>query len=240
MKNNSCIDNKTVQKKLNCFNKSFRKYRQKLVHYYGSDMTEQIENHTLDEYKQLLPKTPKFPGKFSIYNSLIFKNVLFVAFYKAMKKYGKEIQEAIKISYEIEEEMYRAVPAVLRWVLIKFVFSRLFLSYMNRCSASVGKHTEGWIIKYKKGDGNSSDWYFECHECGMVKYFHAHDVMELAPYCNFIDYIQSNVFGIGMRNPQNIGQGDSICYEYMKKGRFTEVPENLLEIVNYDIKSRST
>ena len=43
-----------------------------------------------------------------------------------------------------------------------------------------------------------------------------------------------------MRNPQNIGQGDSVCCEYMKKGRFTEVPENLLEIVNYDITSHST
>ncbi len=240
MKSNSCIDNKTVQKKLNRFNKSFMKYRQKLVRYYGSDTAEQIESQTLDEYKQLLPKTPKFRGKFSIYNTLICKNVLFVAFYKAMKKYGKEIQETIRISYEIEEEKHNAIPAALRWVVRKIVFSRLFLFYINRYSAKVGEHTEGWIIKYKKGDDNFSNWYFECHECGMIKYFHAHDVEELVPYCNFLDYIQSYVFGMGMRNPQNIGQGDSICCEYMKKGRFTEVPGNLLEIVNYDIPSRST
>ena len=240
MKINTCIDNKTVQTKLNRFYKDFGKYRQKLVYYYSSDMAEKIESCTLDEYKQLLPKTPKFPGRFSIYNPLICKNALFVALYKAMKKYGKEIQETIKIAYEIEEEKHRAIPAALLWVVRKIVFSRLFLSYINRYSAKVSKHTEGWIIKYKKGDGISSDWYFECHECGMVKYFHAHDVEELGPYCNFLDYLQSDVFGMGMKNPQNIGQGDSICCEYMKKGRYTEVPENLLEIVNYDIKSRST
>ncbi|MCD6347331.1 MAG: hypothetical protein J7L96_07930, partial [Bacteroidales bacterium] len=30
----------------------------------------------------------------------------------------------------------------------------------------------------------------------------------------------------------NIGQGDAVCEEFMKRGRKTEVPENLVGLIN--------
>ncbi|OEU60792.1 MAG: hypothetical protein BBJ57_03435 [Desulfobacterales bacterium PC51MH44] len=239
MEKNVLIDSKTIEKKLKKIKKGFRRYNQKLVQYYGLETAQQIERQTLDEYKQLLPKTPRFQGKLNIFNFIIGENVLIVAFYKAMKKSGKKVQETIRILYEVVDEVHTAIPPALCWVAGKIFFSRFFLFFIKRSSARVSKHPAGWRISYKKGEDNSSDWYFECQECGVIKYYQAHDAEELAKYCNFVDYIQSCVFGMGMRNPQNIGQGDSICCEYMKKGRATIVPNNLSEIVDYDLR-RST
>jgi hypothetical protein len=36
---------------------------------------------------------------------------------------------------------------------------------------------------------------------------------------------------LGMQNPQNIGQGNSVCREFFQEGRETRVPANLVSIV---------
>ena len=48
-----------------------------------------------------------------------------------------------RIKKIFNEEKYKAIPAALYWVIRKIVFSRLFLSYINKYSKSVGKHTNG-------------------------------------------------------------------------------------------------
>jgi len=80
---------------------------------------------------------------------------------------------------------------------------------------------EGRRIDYQSGDGETCEWLSGCSECGAE---------ELAAYCTYIDFIQSRAFGLGMQNPQNIGQGSSVCREYFKQGRETCLPENLTSI----------
>ena len=94
----------------------------------------------------------------------------------------------------------------------------------------MSNHPEGWKIDYRTGDGETCDWFFECSECGVVNYMRKHGAEGLAPYCNYVDFIQSRAFGLGMRNPDNIGQGGSACREYFKRGRETSLPENLASI----------
>jgi len=53
----------------------------------------------------------------------------------------------------------------------------------------------------------------------------------LASYCNFADYIVSNVLGLGMQQLSCIGLGDKNCIECMKQGRRTEMPSNLKKII---------
>lgn len=61
----------------------------------------------------------------------------------------------------------------------------------------------------------------------MIKFYQKHEVEELAQYCNFIDYIQSKAFVMGMQNLKNIGLGDETCVQYMKQNRETVLPDNL-------------
>jgi len=61
----------------------------------------------------------------------------------------------------------------------------------------------------------------------VIKYYKRHGAEELAQYCNYVDYIQSKAFGMGMRNPKHLGLGDDVCCQYMKRGRETVVPDNL-------------
>ncbi|NQT72257.1 MAG: L-2-amino-thiazoline-4-carboxylic acid hydrolase [Chloroflexi bacterium] len=219
-----------VQKKLKKFDKSFKPYKQKLIQYYGDDLASKITEQTRNEYERLLPETPQFDGSVNVFNWAIGVNVLIVAFYRSMKTYGNTVEDVIRILIQVSEDSHGSIPTMVRWFARKFVFSRIFLRIVRRSAEKVRNHPEGWKIDYKKGDGKTSDWYFECHECGVIKYYEKHGAAELSPYCNYIDYIQSHVLGMGMHNPKNIGQGDEKCCEYMKEGRETSLPDNLAQV----------
>ncbi|MFC1532752.1 L-2-amino-thiazoline-4-carboxylic acid hydrolase [Thermodesulfobacteriota bacterium] len=216
-----------VQKKLKKFDKSFKPYKQKLIHHYGDDLAIQITEQTRIKYEGLLPDTPHFDGSVNIFNWAMRENVLIVAFYKSMKANGSAAEDVIRILFQVSEDSHKSIPTVIRWLARKFIFGRIFFWIVKRSADKVRNHPEGWKINYKKGDGKTNDWYFECHECGVIKYYKKHGAEELALYCNYIDYIQSHTLGMGMQNPRNIGQGDEKCCEYMKEGRKTLLPDNL-------------
>jgi len=225
------ISSYRVRKLLRRFHKQFKPYRVKLVEQYGEDSALGITQQTLKEYTLLLPQTPQFKGRFNLFNWVIVLNALIVALFKAMKADGKSPEETAKLLYEVSEESHRSMPSLVRWVGSKAFFSRFFLKFAQRSANQVRDHPQGWKIDYRRSDTHGCDWSFECSECGVIKYFHQHGADDLAPYCNYVDFIQSRAFGLGMENPQNIGQGDGVCRELFKKGRETRVPANLKSIV---------
>jgi len=200
-----------------------------LIQYYGDDLARKITEQTRIEYELLLPETPRFDGRINIFNWAIGVNVLIVALYRSIKANGNTAEEVIRILFQVSEASHESMPAVARWFARKLVFSRIFLWIVRRSADKVRNHPEGWKIDYNK-DGTTCDWFFECHECGVIKYYQKHGAEELAQYCNYVDYIQSHAIGMGMQNPVNIGQGDRECCEYMKEGRETLLPDNLVEL----------
>jgi hypothetical protein len=219
-----------VQTLLRRFEKTFKPYRVELTKDYGLETALSIGRHTRKEYADLLPQTPQFPGHFNLFNWVITLNVLVVALFKAMKAGGKTPEETARVLYAVSEDSHKSIPAVFTWAARKVFFSRLFLRFAQRSADRVRGHPEGWEIDYRKDDGTTCDWFFECRKCGVIKYLHRHGAAELARYCNYVDFIQSRVFGLGMQNPENIGQGDRVCRECFKQGRETLVPENLKSI----------
>ena len=232
MKTYSTLSQDKINKKIKKFNKTYKNYHNKMIKYYDEDFAEQIKKGTLKYYKEILPITPNFEGKTNIGNIIINGNTIGVAFYKAMKQAGKTLDDAVLISYEIADDAHNSIPEIMVWIIRRFIFSRMFLKQMNKSFRKMKNNPAGWKIEYKKADDKINDFYFHCTECGVIKYFNACGVPELSKYCNFIDYIQGKAFGLGVQNPHNIGQGDAVCEEFMKRGRKTEVPENLAVLIN--------
>ncbi len=226
MKTYNTLSQDKINKKIKKFDKTYKNYHKKMIIYYDKDFAEQIKQDTLKFYKEILPITPIFDGKTNI------GNTIGIAFYKAMKQAGKTLDDAVLISYEIADEAHNSIPKIMVWIIRGFIFSRMFLKRMNKSFAKMKDNPAGWKIEYKKADNKINDFYFHCTECGVIKYFNGCGVPELSRYCNFIDYIQGKAFGLGVQNPHNIGQGDAVCEEFMKRGRKTEVPENLVGLIN--------
>lgn len=148
-----------------------------------------------------------------------------------MRAEGKTVEDTMDIVYEVSERTYDSQPRPLRLVVRKIAFGPFF-AMARRSARLVGQHPEGWKMQYRKVDGTDSDWDVEVTDCGVIKYYEKHGVPELASYCNFLDYLQSRTYGMGMKNPTNIGQGDAVCLQQMKQGRETAVPVNLQILVD--------
>ncbi|MHA2365550.1 MAG: hypothetical protein ACXAC7_16455 [Candidatus Hodarchaeales archaeon] len=230
-KNYTKLSKKTIRKELKKFEKSFKPYKEKLEQKYSKDLAEKIMVQIHVEYEKILPQTPAFKGKINIFNAVILINAKVVSFHKAMITNGKTVDDTGKILSEIYEEEFNAFPGIIKFVARKVMFSRLWLRLTRSSAKKVYDHPEGWNIDYKKGDGKTSNWYFNCKECGVIKYFKRHNVEELGRYCNFVDYLQSDIFGLGLENPKRIGGGDDVCIEYFKQGRKTVLPDNLTDII---------
>jgi hypothetical protein len=234
MKQNTTLPAKRIQKALSRFDRSFKNVREMCIARYGEAFATQVMAQTRVEYEKLLPQTPHFPGLINIFNTVVIFNMQMVSFYKAMKANGKSAEETVKIYYTLAEKTHNVIPKPIRWMAQKLIFSPVFL-FISRTSAKhIARHVEGWQLQYKQGDGKQADWYFECQECGVIKFYQKHGVEELMQYCNFIDYIQGKAFGMGMQNPKNIGLGDEMCVQYMKQHRETMLPDNLKSIVSKD------
>lgn len=235
MSEHPTLDPKVIRKKLRKFNKDFALYRKRLEQYFGPEAAESLQDQAFAYYRDLLPQTPRFEGRGNIFNLVLTGNAMVVAFHKAMRDAGHPVIESARIVYEVVEEMHLSIPRPLRWLMRQFIFSRRFLSIAKRSSEHVADHPMGWTIEYARGDGKTSDLFFACSRCGVIRYYQTHGVEEMAQYCNIVDYVQGRVLGLGLVNPDNIGQGDPVCRELMKRGRETPIPKNLREVVQYDM-----
>lgn len=238
MTTDGMIDSKAIEKRIRRFPKHFGRYRRKLIQYYGSEAAKRVEDDALAFYKRLVPETPRYKGPLNLFNYVMSANVFLIAFYRAMKESGKDVRDTVRIEYEVFDDLHRAIPGPFRWGMRKVFFSRIFLSLARHSAAAASTHPMGWDIEYRDGDGVASDWYVECRKCAVNDFYRSHHVEELGRFCNLVDFIQSRILGLGMENPHNIGQGGSICCEYMKQGRATAVPANLSEILDYHLSAQ--
>jgi hypothetical protein len=81
------------------------------------------------------------------------------------------------------------------------------------------EYPANWVADFVQGDGKEFDYGYDYTECGVVKYFQAQGVPELAPYFCLSDFPKSAVFGTGLVRKRTLAQGDGICDFRYRKGR---------------------
>lgn len=223
----SKLDASTVRARIRRFPRTFAPYRRELVRRYGEAAATRLEEATGREYAALLPRTPRFPGRLNLFNWVMGFNALIVAMFKAMAADGRTAEESARVLYAVAEDQHGKVPRVFRWVARQVFFSRPFLRLARQSARRVRGHPGGWDIDYEAEPGRPGAWAFTCSRCGVVDYLRANGAADLAPYCNYVDYLQSKTFALGMRNPSTIGCGSPVCRESFQRGRATPLPANL-------------
>lgn len=218
---------KKKNKMVKRFNKVSASIENKISKYYDSIFAKKIREESKVVFEKIIPQIPYYPGKINIFRQIVVICSWAIAFYKPMKKHNKTVDETILIFYEYVEELHMKIPRIFRWIIRHIFFSYLFFKIVQASARNISKSPDGGEVEYFRKKDEKCDLMLIGDNCPIVNFFHNLGVSEMAFYCNFIDYIQSKIFGLGMIQEACFGAGDDKCISCMKKGRKTEVPKNL-------------
>lgn len=224
-------------------NKSLKAYRKHIEIFvnamkaYPKRITqEQFLKETEKEFIALLPKLPLHPGsKTHLFNKLMPALATIAAAYRVLKQHGYSVEQVGRLEYEGYLQLFNKIPkpfrSLARIVMVSPLFCRLMRPSTHMMTASGRKDT--FFIDYAFQKKPHRATTMTCSRCAMITFMEQNDLEEMKPFCNAFDFAQAESFGLGLRQPSCIGQGDAKCqYVFTKDKNNTVLPRNIIALKN--------
>ena len=144
----------------------------------------------------------------------------YAALYTAMRPCGFSAGDVGKLVYDLAVYSMAAEPQVYRANGQRFFTPEYFALLQGWAQRSQQRrHAMDWVLTVFKGDGRDFDIGVDYTECGLVKYFVALGMPELAPYPCQIDFPTSQAEGTGLVRTTTLARGGKVCDFRYKQGR---------------------
>jgi len=152
--------------------------------------------------------------------------------HRAMRARGYDAADTIRVCHEVFDAWIRLIPPPLRRMLGRALLSGPARRYFDRQAARSRerRHAADFVWHVEHGDDGELSLVFD--ECAVNKWYDAHGLRDLKPYCNFADVTYSRLLGMGVDAHQTIGLGCEQCALRFKQGRPTVVPPSLRDVVD--------
>jgi hypothetical protein len=203
------------------FDEDAERWRPILVSQYGGDFSNSLLSEAREEFETLLPQIPYIGGEESWTGPLV-ESVRCLAFFKAMKKRGKTVEETGKILYDaILTQRDESLAPISSG---KFLTPEQLMERRKRRAelSQQQKYPEGYIYEFILGDGMEFDYGYDFWECAAQRFYHAHDADEFLPFYCFLDFPKSKVLGLGLTRTMTLAEGHKKCNHRFKSGRAEE------------------
>jgi hypothetical protein len=197
--------------------------REILTASHGEEFSHALGAEARREFESLIPDIPYIGGDENELTDELIQATIGLAFYRAMKKRGKSVEETGEVLYQTVEAMAASYPRLLTRAIGFYQMSGLGQRPMRRAALRSQErvHPEDWVFHFVEGEGEEFDWGIDFTECGIVKFFRAQGAGELAPYMCLADYPLSEAFGTGLIRNTTIAGGGERCDFRFKRGRET-------------------
>ena len=170
-------------------------------------------------HAELLPLPDIGGPKNLVYASFVI-GPQYVALYRAMRPHGFTAAEVGKLIYDLAVFDLAKQSDVLRRSGERFFTPAYFALLQDWAVRSQDRrYPMDWVQTVFRGDGTQFDIGVDYVECGLVKFFAAHGVPELAPFPCRIDFPTAQAEGTGLRRTTTLATGGRRCDFRYKKGR---------------------
>jgi len=203
-----------------------------LVERYGQEFASTLQREVREEYEKLIPEIPYIKGlRARLLNSFLLITAQEFAAYKAMKKLGKPPGEAWELCHEALRFRMAEIPRWKRWLLRRFMFSRLVRKIVARRARQQQKVQFGdFKIEYIMGEGDEFDFGVNYLQCGNYNFVKRNGGEEFAPYVCMSDIVLSEAMGWGLIRTQTLADGCPHCDFRFKKGAATQISSKTPEV----------
>jgi hypothetical protein len=189
---------------------------------YGAEFADTVLSKARAEFDALIPQLPYIGGDENHLTGSLVESVRYLAFYKAMKKLGRRVEETGKILYDailVRVDEPRAAPPPAQ----RLTAEQLMERRRERAERSQERrYPQDYVYEFVAGDGAQFDYGYDFLECAAQKFYHAQDADEFLPFYCFLDFAWSRVYGLGLTRTMTLAEGHPKCDHRFKKGRRTE------------------
>ena len=202
------------------FDWAARRIRHVGVSRYGADLADTVTAEARREFEALLPHIPYIGGRHNPHTHLIIAAAMFLALYKSSKQHGMDVQEIGKLLHASVEAFYVSLPRFLLRLYGRRNFTSRAVGQAQRLALESQQraYPGAWVYTVVEGDGADFDWGIDQLECGICKFFAAHDAEELVPYVCDLDFLASDYFGWGLMRTTTLAEGGQRCDFRFKRG----------------------
>jgi hypothetical protein len=206
--------------------------RQYLARSLAEELARDITEKAAARFAALLPGLPDVGGEKNWVTKFVPMAATYLAYYEAMKGYGRTAEDVGKMMYDLDEAQWARYPKSKALADGARLFTRPALEGTQKWAEWTQKkeYPANWVAAFVPGDGREFDFGYDYSECALCKYFHSHHADELAPYVCVADFTRSRAMGTGLVRPKALAKGDDVCNFRYKKGRVvtqdwaTEIP----------------
>jgi hypothetical protein len=196
-----------------------------LVDQYGEEVARQMQESVRFEFDVIIPEIPFIPGlRARMLNTFLLVTAQELAAYKALSKLGLSAEEVWQLCHKALRLKTEAIPKWKRWILRKFMFSKLVKMIMARRAKRHQVDRFGdFEIEYLSSEGESFDLGINYRRCGNHRFAVDHGGKEFAPYICMSDIALSDAMGWGLTRTQTLADGCDHCDFRMKEGAITRI-----------------
>ena len=183
------------------------------------------------EYERVLPDVPDIGGRRNVFQPVMTINGWLAALHRAVRARGGTAEDTIRTSQAVFDGWLRKLPPFALRAIGRLLLSGPVTRYFERQAArsQERRYAEDFVWQVERGPDGEFSFVFD--ECAVNKWYDAHDLRDLKPYCNFADVTYSRLMGMGVDAHETIGLGCPQCALRFKEGRATEVPAPLAKVI---------
>jgi 2-methylcitrate dehydratase PrpD len=190
---------------------------------YGEIQAYKILQEARHNFENLIPKIPYIGGDANRRTETFVASVIYLAFYKAMKNYGKTVEETGKILFDalasdVSKTQQTTHPA--DWQDRE----KYFKPRRQGAEESQERRYPGdYVYKFVSGDGKAFDYGYDYSECASVKFFHMQGADEFMAFYCYLDYPSCGARGLGLSRTMTLAEGYGKCNHRFRPGIETKL-----------------
>lgn len=220
---------KTYLKHIRVFVNTMKAYPERII-------DRQFLEETESQFVALLPKLSLHPvSKTHLFNKLMPVLATIAAAYRVLNQHGYTLEQIGRIEYEGYLEYFNRIPKPIRILARRFMVSSLFSRLMRPATSKMAAsgREDTFLIEFAFQRKPCRTTTMTCTQCGMITFMEKNSLEDMKGLCNVFDFAQAEAFGLGVRQPSCIGQGDTICrYVFTNDKDDTVLPSNMAAIRN--------
>lgn len=207
---------------------------------YGAGAAEEMRREAEAGFAAELPGLPDVGGERNWDSTFIPLAAWYVALYGAVRRRGGTAEEVGRLVYDLNRDALAATPAAERSREGEALFSAQGLADKRAWAEWTQKRElpANWVATFIPGRSGEFDFGYDYSECGVLKYFRARGVAELAPFFCLNDFLTSAALATGLARVHTLAQGDPLCdFRYRRDRPVTQGWESEIDLIRARLRA---